>query len=100
MSTVAQIGTVTQSGRFEELLRVSRAISSARDCHTCEKVFASELRRVVTFDYLYVSKFGKDTNALEWHLFEANGRKGEISEADLPIEETTSLLNSSELRKV
>ncbi len=90
MSTVAQIGTVTQSGRFEELLRVSKAISSARDCHTCERVFASELRRVVTFDYLYVSKFGKDTNALEWHLFEAKGRKGEISEADLPIEETTS----------
>ena len=90
MSTVAQVGTVTQSGRFEELLRVSKAISSARDCHTCERVFASELRRVVTFDYLYVSKFGKDTNALEWHLFEANGRKGDISEADLPIEETTS----------
>src|SRR5438552_7065217 len=90
MSTVAQVGTVTQSGRFEELLRVSKAISSARDCHTCERVFASELRRVVTFDYLYVSKFGKDTNALEWHLFEANARKGEISEADLPIDGTTS----------
>ena len=90
MSTLLQAGSPTQTSRFEALLRVSKAISSARDCDCCEELFARELHSVIPFDYLHVSMFeggSADPNKVGWRLFDINGQKREFPEAELPVDE-------------
>src|SRR6266550_1338904 len=90
MSTLLQVGSPTQTTRFEALLRASKAISSAHDCDCCEELFARELHTVIPFDYLHVSMFecdSGDPTKLGWRLFDIHGEKREFSEAELPLDE-------------
>jgi formate hydrogenlyase transcriptional activator len=82
--------TGSQTGRFEALLRASKAISSARDCQRCEEVFARELRTAIPFDYLHVSLFecdSGDSGKLGWRLFDVHGTRRQFPEAELPVDE-------------
>jgi formate hydrogenlyase transcriptional activator len=78
------------AGRYEALLRASKAIATCHDCQTFEERFGNELRHVVAFDYLYVIVFEESAKTVQWRFLEAAGRRVDIPAADLPVERTTS----------
>jgi formate hydrogenlyase transcriptional activator len=78
------------SKRYEALLRATAAIAACRDCESFERQFASDLRRVIDFDYLNFVIFDEANCTAEWRLFESTVRSPVISESDLSMDETTS----------
>ena len=46
------------------------------------------LLEVVPFDYLQLVAFESDTKTVEWHLLYSNGKKNDVPEADLVLEDT------------
>ena len=57
--------------RYETLIRVSQAISTQQDCRELFHALATELRRVVQFDYINVSLNDGATNRMCCHVMEA-----------------------------
>jgi formate hydrogenlyase transcriptional activator len=78
------------SKRYEALLRATAAIAACRDCETFERLFVSELCRVIDFDYLSFVIFDETSRTAEWRFFDSTVKTLAISEADIPTDETTS----------
>jgi formate hydrogenlyase transcriptional activator len=90
MSTSLGLALNKSSKRYEALLRATAAIAACRDCQSLERRFASDLRRVIDFDYLNFVILDEANCTVEWRLFESTVKSPAISEADLPTDETTS----------
>jgi len=90
MSSSLGLALDKSSKRYEALLRATAAIAACRDCQSLERRFASDLRRVIDFDYLNFVILDETNCTVEWRLFESTVKSPAIFEADLPTDETTS----------
>src|ERR1700740_52040 len=89
MRTLTQLAAAKSPERHEALLRATAAIAGYRDCESFEKLFAGELRRVVSFDYLNFLIFDETDCTVEWRLFESSAGSA-ISGEQVAGDETTS----------
>jgi len=74
--------------RYEALLQVSRAIAAHRDPQELFPVLASELRRVVKFDFIGVFLYDAATNTLQNPIRQTDQYPGFAIPPDFPAEET------------
>lgn len=74
--------------RYEALIRVSHAINVHRDPKELFRVLASELRRVVNFDYLALFLYDEATNKIQNPVLETIEGPGIAIPSDFPAEET------------
>ena len=74
--------------RYEALLHVSRAIAAYRDPKELFPVLASELRRVVEFDFIGVFLYDAATNTLRNPIRQTDQSPGFAIPPDFPAEET------------
>jgi formate hydrogenlyase transcriptional activator len=89
MTVSMQLAARKSAERYEALLRATAAIAACRDCESFEGLFASELRRVVEFDYLNLTIFDECDSTVQWRLLDSTKHAG-ISAARLSAEDTTS----------
>ncbi len=80
------------SRQYEELLRATTAIAGYRDIRTFRERFASELYRLVPFDYVLVKVVDGDTLELRGKMFHAPKELHEIAVPEFRADETPSLL--------
>ena len=66
MGTSTQAASVRSLERYEALLTATAAIAAFRDCESFERLFAGELRRVTSFDYLNFLIFDETDCTVEW----------------------------------
>jgi formate hydrogenlyase transcriptional activator len=71
--------------RYLALLRAANAIATSSDCSTASEMLVSQLREIVSFDYLHVVVFDKDTGEPCWSLLEANGKRIDDTSHQIPI---------------
>jgi len=90
MSTSSGLALDKSSKRYEALLRATAAIAACRNCQSLERRFASDLRRVIDFDYLNFVIFDETDCTVKWRLFESTVKSPAIFEAELSTDETTS----------
>jgi formate hydrogenlyase transcriptional activator len=83
-----RISPETPMRRYDGLLRASMAIAGHRDYRTFGDRFADELQRFIEFDYVLVNVLESDTHAVQWRLFHAPSRPGEVLVPDLEADET------------
>jgi formate hydrogenlyase transcriptional activator len=88
MSTLAATIPETHTQRYEALLRAANAIGTCSDCDTAADMLVKTLLEVVSFDYLQLVAFESDAKTVEWHLLYSNGRRHEVPEADVVLEDT------------
>src|ERR1700686_1145558 len=88
MSTLAATISGTYAQRYEALLRATNAIGTCSDCDAAADVLVKQLLEVVPFDYLQLVAFESDTWTVEWHLLYSNGRRQDLSPADVVVEGT------------
>jgi PAS domain S-box-containing protein len=74
--------------RHETLFRVSHAINVYRDPRELFKVLATELRRVVDFDFVAVFLYDQATNKIQNAVLETLQERGFSIPSDFPAEET------------
>jgi formate hydrogenlyase transcriptional activator len=55
------------AARYQALIRISTAIAAQRDAEGLFPRLASELRRVVSFDFIGMSQYDETTNKTRWH---------------------------------
>ncbi len=72
---VASVAPQVEEERYLALLRAANAIATSSDCSTASAMLVSQLREIVSFDYLHVVAFDKDTGVPCWSLLEANGKR-------------------------
>ena len=82
MSTLAAIEPLVQTRRYEALLRAVNAVALCSDCDAAANALTNALREVIPFDYLHVVTFDRDTNAVQWSLLEAHGRRMHVFTVD------------------
>jgi len=82
MSTLAAIEPFVQTRRYEALLRAVNAVALCSDCDAAANALTDALREVIPFDYLHVVTFDRDTNAVQWSLLEAHGRRMHVFTVD------------------
>src|ERR1700730_1144005 len=92
MGASTQFAAIKSPERYEALLRATATIAGFRDCESFERLFAGELRRVVSFDYLNFLIFDETDCTVEWRLFESRITGVAISDDDdeFPDDDTTS----------
>jgi formate hydrogenlyase transcriptional activator len=88
MSTLAATISETYTQRYEALLRATNAIGTCSDCDAAADMLVKTLLEVVPFDYLQLVAFESDTATVEWHLLYSNGRRQDVREADVVLEDT------------
>ena len=76
------------AGRFEALLRVSRAIGAYREPADLFRALASELQHAVTFDFVALFLYDELRNRIEMPVMEVVNGAGIILPSDLRAEET------------
>jgi PAS domain S-box-containing protein len=74
--------------RYEALFRVSRAITAHRDAKDLFRVLATELRRVVDFDFLGMFLYDQKTNRISVPVLESVKFPAFAIPADFPPEDT------------
>ena len=84
--TVTNSETYTQ--RYEALLRAANAIGTCGDCDAAADVLVKKLLEVVPFDYLELVVLENGTRTISWHLLYSNGRRHDVLEADVVLEDT------------
>ncbi len=90
MSASAEIAPRALTGRYEALFRAFTAITECRNCRAFSERFAQEMQRFVSFDYVLVTIFAPGSNTVQWRIFEAMGRPGEVLLPDVAMEDTPS----------
>src|SRR5580704_6090814 len=85
-ATISISETYTQ--RYEALLRATNAIGTCSDCDVAADMLVKTLLEVVPFDYLQLVAFESDTTTVEWHLLYSNGRRHDVSEDYVVLEDT------------
>src|SRR5260370_258511 len=88
MSTLAATISETYTQRYEALLRAANAIGTCNDCDAAADVLVNKLLEVVPFDYRQLVAFESDTKTVAWHLLYSNGRRYDVPEANLVLEDT------------
>jgi formate hydrogenlyase transcriptional activator len=88
MSTLAATISETYTQRYEALLRAANAIGTCSDCDAAADMLVKQLLAVVPFDYLQLVAFESDTKTIGWHLLYANGRRHDVPEADVVLDDT------------
>lgn len=88
MSTLSATISEEYTQRYEALLRAANAIGTCSDCDAAADVLVQALREVVPFDYLQLIAFENDTQTVEWHLLYSNGRRHDLSLADVILRGT------------
>ena len=78
----------SQSARYEALFRVSRAIASYRDPKELFRVLASELHRVVDFDFIGLFLYDEATNKIDVPVLETAKSPAFAIPEDFPPEDT------------
>jgi PAS domain S-box-containing protein len=78
----------SQGGRYQALLRASRAISAYREPAGLFRALAGELQDVVRFDYLGLVLYDESQNKIEMPVFEVVNGPGVTIPTDLPAEDT------------
>jgi formate hydrogenlyase transcriptional activator len=56
------------AARYKALIRISAAVAAQRDPEGLFQRLASELRRVVSFDFIGISQYDEATNKTQWRL--------------------------------
>jgi formate hydrogenlyase transcriptional activator len=90
MGTSTQAASVRSLERYEALLTATAAIAAFRDCESFERLFAGELRRVTSFDYLNFLIFDETDCTVEWRLVESSVRGSASSGEEAAGDHTTS----------
>src|ERR1700722_14326802 len=90
MGASTQFAAIKSREPHEALLRAAASIAGFRDSESFEMLFAGELRRVVSFDYLNFLIFDETDCTVEWRLFESSASGSAISDEQVSGDETTS----------
>jgi formate hydrogenlyase transcriptional activator len=88
MSTLAAPISETYTQRYHALLRATNAIGTCSDCDAAADVLLKALLEVVPFDHLQLVAFESDTKTVGWHLLYSNGRRHDVRQADVVLEDT------------
>jgi len=88
MSTLGAPISETYSQRYEALLRATNAIGTCSDCDAAADMLVKQLLEVVPFDYLQLVAFESDTKTVGWHLLYSNGKRHDVPEPDVVLEDT------------
>jgi hypothetical protein len=88
MGTLAETISEASTHRYEALLRAANAIGTCSDCDAAADTLWKTLLEVVPFDYLQLVAFESDAKTVEWHLLYSRGRRHDVSEADVVLEDT------------
>ncbi|MGA7927948.1 MAG: sigma 54-interacting transcriptional regulator [Candidatus Sulfotelmatobacter sp.] len=88
MSTLAAPISETCVQRYQALLRAANAIGTCSDCDAAADVLLKTLLEVVPFDHLQLVAFESDTKTVGWHLLYSNGRRHDVPQADVVLEDT------------
>jgi formate hydrogenlyase transcriptional activator len=88
MSTLTAIIPEEYTQRYEALLRATSAVGTCSDCETAADVLLQALREVISFDYLQLVTFEKDSHTVSWHLLYSNGARQNLHPADVVVEGT------------
>ena len=88
MSALAAAIPESHTQRYEALLRATNAIGTCSDCDTAADTLVKTLLEVIPFDFLQLVAFESDTQTVEWHLLYSNGRRHDVPEADVVLEDT------------
>jgi formate hydrogenlyase transcriptional activator len=83
MRTNAVIAPVSDSDRYEAVLRISEAIAACREPEELARTLADEVGKCLHFDHLYFIVLKEDSTEIEYLVW----GKGPIPLADLPMEE-------------
>src|SRR5579864_9552372 len=75
MMPALSISPRVEEARYLALLRAANAIATCRDCRSVSETLLTQLHEVTPFNCLHLVAFNKDTNAPEWSLLEANGKR-------------------------
>jgi PAS domain S-box-containing protein len=76
------------AGRYEALLRVSRAIGAYREPGALFRALANELRNAVQFDYIALVLYHESLNRIEMPVLEVVNGRALVLPEDLPAEDT------------
>src|SRR5580698_3855511 len=88
MGALAATISETYTQRYEALLRATNAIGTCSDCDAAADMLLKALLEVVPFDYLELVAFESDTKTIQWHVLYSNGRRHDVSYADVALEDT------------
>src|SRR6266704_932674 len=88
MSLLSATVEEAYSQRYEALLRAANAIGTCSDCDTAADMLVKTLLEVVPFDYLQLVAFESDTKTVQWHLLYSRGKRHDVAEADVVLENT------------
>ena len=88
MSILAAPISETYTQRYEALLRAANAIGTCSDCDIAADVLLKTLLEIIPFDYLQLVAFETDTKTVGWHLLYSNGRRHDVPEANVVLEDT------------
>src|SRR5580692_4521717 len=83
MGTNAEIAPVSDSDRYEAVLRISEAIAACREPEELARTLADEVGKCLHFDHLYFIVLKEDSTEIEYLVW----GKGPIPLPDLPMEE-------------
>src|SRR5215475_14583260 len=75
--------------RYAALIRAANAIANCADCDTAADVLATELRKIIAFDYLHLVVFESGTREVSWRLLYINGERKSTPLADHVYRDTT-----------
>src|ERR1700684_4217277 len=88
MGTLGVTISETYTQRYEALLRAANAIGTCSDCDAAADVLVKQLLEVVAFDYLQLVAFESDTQTVAWHLLYSNGRRHDVRETKVVLDDT------------
>jgi formate hydrogenlyase transcriptional activator len=88
MSTLEAPISETYTQRYQALLRAANAIGTCSDCDAAADVLLKTLLEVVPFDHLQLVAFESDAKTVGWHLLYSNGRRHDVNQADVVLEDT------------
>jgi formate hydrogenlyase transcriptional activator len=89
MAMAASVFPKVEEERYLALLRAANAIATCSDCSSASDKLCQELHEVTPFDWLHLVAFDKETDAPNWSLVEAHGKRIEVRAGqEVPIEDS------------
>ena len=86
------------AGRYQALIRVFATIGAQRDAEALFPLLASELRQVVSFDFIGISQYDEATNKTHWHsTMTGNGIDRGITDGAMPGQTLTNWVYEHQL---
>jgi formate hydrogenlyase transcriptional activator len=89
VTAASSVSPRVEEERYLALLRAANAVATCSDCSGATDTLVKQLRDVTPFDSVHLVAFDKETNAQDWWLLEANGRRIDLSSGcDVSLEDT------------